>query len=147
MFLDFFVFKQKTAYEMRISDWSSDVCSSDLQVVTKWPKSNWASYAQNRLGRAYLDEDKPSLAAVAFYNNYKDRPNGARAPHSLMYMGIALTELGSKADACKAFRELEEVYGDKAPKDVRDEARSEEHTSELQPLLRNSYARLSLKKK
>src|SRR3546814_1012069 len=30
MFLFFFFFKQKTAYEMRISDWSSDVCSSDL---------------------------------------------------------------------------------------------------------------------
>src|SRR3546814_222893 len=29
----FFFFKQKTAYEMRISDWSSDVCSSDLQRV------------------------------------------------------------------------------------------------------------------
>src|SRR3546814_1427416 len=29
-FLCFFFFKQKTAYEMRISDWSSDVCSSDL---------------------------------------------------------------------------------------------------------------------
>src|SRR3546814_5594058 len=29
-FVCFFVFKQKTAYEMRISDWSSDVCSSDL---------------------------------------------------------------------------------------------------------------------
>src|SRR3546814_8113819 len=29
----FFVFKQKTAYEMRISDWSSDVCSSDLLFV------------------------------------------------------------------------------------------------------------------
>src|SRR3546814_4409254 len=28
----FFFFKQKTAYEMRISDWSSDVCSSDLPV-------------------------------------------------------------------------------------------------------------------
>src|SRR3546814_14747099 len=28
----FFFFKQKTAYEMRISDWSSDVCSSDLKV-------------------------------------------------------------------------------------------------------------------
>src|SRR3546814_2536807 len=28
----FLFFKQKTAYEMRISDWSSDVCSSDLQV-------------------------------------------------------------------------------------------------------------------
>src|SRR3546814_5798700 len=30
--LCFFFFKQKTAYEMRISDWSSDVCSSDLEV-------------------------------------------------------------------------------------------------------------------
>src|SRR3546814_6111536 len=29
----FFFFKQKTAYEMRISDWSSDVCSSDLPIV------------------------------------------------------------------------------------------------------------------
>src|SRR3546814_8966758 len=29
----FFVFKQKTAYEMRISDWSSDVCSSDLRSM------------------------------------------------------------------------------------------------------------------
>src|SRR3546814_7401347 len=32
-FCSFFFFKQKTAYEMRISDWSSDVCSSDLVVV------------------------------------------------------------------------------------------------------------------
>src|SRR3546814_2410796 len=29
----FFFFKQKTAYEMRISDWSSDVCSSDLELA------------------------------------------------------------------------------------------------------------------
>src|SRR3546814_10901098 len=32
MSFSFFFFKQKTAYEMRISDWSSDVCSSDLRV-------------------------------------------------------------------------------------------------------------------
>src|SRR3546814_5377551 len=32
MLLCFFFFKQKTAYEMRISDWSSDVCSSDLVI-------------------------------------------------------------------------------------------------------------------
>src|SRR3546814_16727292 len=39
MFVSFvFFFKQKTAYEMRISDWSSDVCSSDLH--------NWSVYAQ-----------------------------------------------------------------------------------------------------
>ena len=92
------------------------------QVVTKWPSSSQASFAQNLLGRAYLDEGKPSLAAVAFYNNYKDRPSGARAPHSLMYMGVALDKLGRKADACKAFRELEEVYGAKTPQDVRTDA-------------------------
>src|SRR3546814_3759683 len=37
-YLLFFFFKQKTAYEMRISDWSSDVCSSDLaggEVVSR----------------------------------------------------------------------------------------------------------------
>src|SRR3546814_9224944 len=32
-YIVFFFFKQKTAYEMRISDWSSDVCSSDLDMV------------------------------------------------------------------------------------------------------------------
>src|SRR3546814_9743480 len=32
-FVSFFFFKQKTAYEMRISDWSSDVCSSDLPAI------------------------------------------------------------------------------------------------------------------
>src|SRR3546814_2355848 len=34
----FFFFKQKTAYEMRISDWSSDVCSSDL---LDWIRAAW----------------------------------------------------------------------------------------------------------
>src|SRR3546814_5075011 len=32
-YFSFFFFKQKTAYEMRISDWSSDVCSSDLKTT------------------------------------------------------------------------------------------------------------------
>src|SRR3546814_16595117 len=35
MLLCFFFFKQKTAYEMRISDWSSDVCSSDLALLSR----------------------------------------------------------------------------------------------------------------
>src|SRR3546814_15760117 len=35
--LMFFFFKQKTAYEMRISDWSSDVCSSDLASLAAAP--------------------------------------------------------------------------------------------------------------
>src|SRR3546814_12522243 len=33
----FVFFKQKPAYEMRISDWSSDVCSSDLEIAAKIP--------------------------------------------------------------------------------------------------------------
>src|SRR3546814_13779070 len=40
----FFCFKQKTAYEMRISDWSSDVCSSDLTgtaLPDRADKANW----------------------------------------------------------------------------------------------------------
>ncbi len=91
-------------------------------VVAKWPNHRLSSFAQNLLGRAYLDEGKPSLAAVAFYNNYKQNPGGARAPHSLMYMGVALDKLGRKDAACKAFAELEETYGDKAPQDVRTDA-------------------------
>lgn len=118
--------EQQDAYDYGFRLWSAKLypeAQAQLkQVVTKWPKSNQASYAQNLLGRAYLDEGKPSLAAVAFYNNYKDRPSGPRAPHSLMYMGVALDKLGRKADACKAFRELDEVYGDKAPQDVRTDA-------------------------
>src|SRR3546814_17405971 len=52
----FFFVKQKTAYEMRISDWSSDVCSSDLgtgAVVSETPcgtaPSKWRFLARNRL--------------------------------------------------------------------------------------------------
>src|SRR3546814_3887231 len=47
LFIFFFFFKQKTAYELRISDWSSDVCSSDLSGVPQgrrrafgWHKSH-----------------------------------------------------------------------------------------------------------
>src|SRR3546814_3037494 len=36
----FFFFKQKTAYEMRISDWSSDVCSSDLHLPVQIGSTN-----------------------------------------------------------------------------------------------------------
>src|SRR3546814_6204996 len=43
MFYLFFFFKQKTAYEMRISDWSSDVCSSDL--IGEWARDKFMRYA------------------------------------------------------------------------------------------------------
>src|SRR3546814_15059205 len=47
----YFFFKQKTAYEMRISDWSSDVCSSDLHPVDRRPLSvTGPSDAAERVG-------------------------------------------------------------------------------------------------
>src|SRR3546814_4424940 len=48
MFYSFFFFKQKTAYEMRISDWSSDVCSSDLIPSRPDPFKIGLSYAAPR---------------------------------------------------------------------------------------------------
>src|SRR3546814_4163206 len=51
----FFFFKQKTAYEMRISDWSSDVCSSDLARL-----DNNVPVPVNRLRR----HDEPGAAGV-----------------------------------------------------------------------------------
>src|SRR3546814_12135765 len=44
----FFFFKQKTAYEMRISDWSSDVCSYDLHITTAFPEVRLKRYLEMR---------------------------------------------------------------------------------------------------
>lgn len=81
-------------------------------TVEKYGASPIASKAQNLLGRAYLDDGKPALASVAFYENYQKRPRGDRAPDSLAYLGEALIQLKKPADACKVYQELEQVYGD-----------------------------------
>src|SRR3546814_8352184 len=46
----FFFFKQKTAYEMRISDWSSDVCSSDLRLGTEQYRTRPAPALRDNAG-------------------------------------------------------------------------------------------------
>src|SRR3546814_1843577 len=56
MFVVFVFFKQKTAYEMRISDWSSDVCSSDLFSLF-----NNGAYVPGEKVDATLDGDVPAL--------------------------------------------------------------------------------------
>jgi len=88
------------------------------KVVATYPKDRRASYAQNLLGRAYLDEGKPSLASMAFYDNYKKMPDGERAPESLYYLGQSLTKLNKAADACKVYDELNDVYGAKLASDM-----------------------------
>src|SRR3546814_15529687 len=51
-YLFFFFFKQKTAYEMRISDWSSDVCSSDLSPPRRDPAERAADIGERAQGGA-----------------------------------------------------------------------------------------------
>ena len=86
--------------------------------TAKYPATNkrW-SYAQNLLGRAYLDEGKPALASVAFYDNYQKAPRGERAADSLTSLGQALVKLKKLPDACKVFDEVNEVYGAKLTPD------------------------------
>ncbi|MGN6375884.1 MAG: tetratricopeptide repeat protein [Sphingomonas sp.] len=82
-------------------------------VVEKYPDTRRWSFAQNLLGRTYLDEGKPALASMAFYDNYKKMPDGERAPDSLYYLAQALVQLKKPADACKVYGELTDVYGGK----------------------------------
>lgn len=91
-------------------------------VVANYPRHRRASYAQNLLGRAYLDEGKPALAAEAFYSNYKQRPRGERAPDSLYFLGTALTQLNKPVEACKVYDELADVYGEKINQALKDKA-------------------------
>src|SRR3546814_14533411 len=73
-YIGFFFFKQKTAYEMRISDWSSDVCSSDLRglhaVVQQLARhaadrlEGGDVAAQHRRQVLMGDEPRPDQAAV-----------------------------------------------------------------------------------
>src|SRR3546814_1365815 len=122
---DFFFFKQKTAYEMRISDWSSDVCSSDLSYSALEPYVS-RSTLQLHYGkhhRAYVEKTK----ALAKQLRLADKP---------LEKIIALTAGQDRHRAL--FQNAAQAWN---------HARSEEHTSELQSLMRTSYAVFCLKKK
>src|SRR3546814_13453683 len=56
-----FVFKQKTAYEMRISDWSSDVCSSDLAIAVA-AGAGWGSGAGRTHETSSGSNDPPGVS-------------------------------------------------------------------------------------
>jgi len=83
-----------------------------LQAVTRsWPNDRFASWAGNLVGRAYLDDGNPAAAAKALLANYEANPKGERAADSLFFLGQALVALKKPADACKAYDELNDVYG------------------------------------
>ena len=89
------------------------------EFITKYPGHKRISYAQNLLGRAYLDEGKPALASVALYDNYTKNPRGERAPESLYWLGISLTKLRKLPDACKVYTQFDEDYGAKASSELK----------------------------
>lgn len=84
------------------------------QLVKDYPQHRRVSRAQNMLGRALLDDGKPNLAVLAFYDNYRTQPKGDRAHESLYYLAQALTILKKPStEICKVYDELTDVYPDK----------------------------------
>src|SRR3546814_7293767 len=138
-----FFFKQKTAYEMRISDWSSDVCSSDLGIdhvrvaaqvgdvvfgvgreLAQELLHVAVAHVGVRLRRARLGQFARQAGQVA--------EAGMRVGEGAEF--VAVQQLARRA------RALQQHHLHAA-------LRSEEHTSELQSLMRTSYAVFCLKKK
>src|SRR3546814_7107960 len=110
----FFFFKQKTAYEMRISDWSSDVCSSDLGTPDVGGLRQQCAQAGSG-GDRWRQPRRPR-------ERRRSTARGGR------------TRAASRASDTDQWR---------SPRSL---TRSEEHTSELQSLMRISYAVFCLKK-
>src|SRR3546814_4684519 len=65
-----FFFKQKTAYEMRISDWSSDVCSSDLRLLLRR-----ALHDHRELAEREVDERNQRFRVLALHHHQSYRAN------------------------------------------------------------------------
>ena len=87
--------------------------------ASAYPKHRRVSYANNLIGRALLDQGQPRAAAEALLSNYRSNPRGERAADSLFYLGQSLMRLGQPGQACKAYQELDAVYGAKVRADLR----------------------------
>jgi TolA-binding protein len=97
-----------------------DQAITSLRAFTSaYPKHRRVSFANNLIGRALLDKGQPRAAAEALLANYRGNPKGERAADSLYYLGQALMKLGQPGQACKAYQELDAVYGDKARADLK----------------------------
>ena len=64
-------------------------------------------------------EQRINDAAATLLTNYRSNPDGARAQDSLYFLGQALMKLGQPGQACKAYAELESVYGAKVRADLK----------------------------
>ena len=80
-------------------------------MASSFPGHRRVSWAHNLTGRALLDKGEARAAAEALLANYRRDPKGERAADSLFYLGQSLAKLGQPTQACKAYAELEDVYG------------------------------------
>lgn len=96
-----------------------EAISTLKSFVSSYPKHRRVSYANNLIGRALLDKGDARAAATALLANYRSNPGGERAPDSLFYLGQALAKLGQTGQACKAYGELDAVYGAKVRPDLK----------------------------
>src|SRR3546814_10797884 len=86
MFFDFFFFKQKTAYEMRISDWSSDVCSSDLpENLGRDADAGRRKAARQRRGQSQdaARRERREARTDASYRRRETARNAGKAPRQI----------------------------------------------------------------
>src|SRR3546814_10642770 len=132
-FVFFYFFKQKTAYEMRISDWSSDVCSSDLgytgQASTLISNIKTAGNVPINLSwfQPYPGIDAMLLAGSGRAQVYY-KPISGQPPIGPDLSGLLHRVTGKVQRKYGKDIETGEV--------IRQSNRSEEHTSELQSLMR-----------
>src|SRR3546814_5805134 len=134
MFVLFF-FKQKTAYEMRISDWSSDVCSSDLHGLVQECRRRSGRPESNPLLPDFLGlQLSPRLRSGSAGDARETAAQHRVRQPRLHRAGLFLRRTTERARTGNASSQ-------------QGERRSEEHTSELQSLMRISYAVFCLNKK
>src|SRR3546814_5874191 len=124
----FCFFKQKTAYEMRISDWSSDVCSSDLVVKVLADKRTDKVLGVHIVGPLAGDILAECVTVMEFGGTAEDI---ARTCHAHPSMGESVKEAALAVDGRPIHICQRRPAG---------AGRSEEHTSELQSLMSISYA-------
>src|SRR3546814_9877453 len=142
---------------MRISDWSSDVCSSDL----KGRGSEYEAQLAKLLGSAYFNKGEYEKA-VEFFGFFLNSSHAAEQSTQDSYqIGYSYFKTGDYKNAIILLEPLvngKDVWTQYAMYTLGDSflktnnkqnarARSEEQTSALQSLMRNSYAVLCLKKK
>jgi TolA-binding protein len=88
-------------------------------MASSFPNHRRVSWANNLTGRALLDKGEYRAAAEALLANYRGNPRGERAADSLFYLGQSLMGLKQPAQACKAYAELEQVYGSNIRADLK----------------------------